>query len=140
MALREPSTFKQTRAHSLILETGIPGRETDAEMLLHLEETQHKCAKAKAGKVVGFFTKTIVVIQLPAWVRMGLTPAPKGCSLMERCFACCGTCSIFHIDALMTSPVASWLWTQETNQSMFRIVPLKAGYRDTQLLQRPRAH
>lgn len=42
----------------------------------------------------------------------------KGCSLMERHFACCGTCSIFHIDALMRSPVAPWLWTQETNQRL----------------------
>lgn len=77
MAPRDPSTFKQTRAHSRLLETGIPGRGTDAEMLLNLEETQHKCARAKAGKAVGFLTKIIAVIQLPAWVPMGLTPAPR---------------------------------------------------------------
>lgn len=58
------------------METGIPGRGTDAEMLLNLEETQHKCAKAKARKAVAFFTKTVVVIQLLGWVHTGLTPAP----------------------------------------------------------------
>lgn len=46
-------------------------------MLLNLEETQHKCAKAKVGKVVGFFTKTIAAIQLLVWVCTGLTPAPR---------------------------------------------------------------
>lgn len=77
MAPRDPSTFKQTRAHSLLLETGISSTGTDVEMLLNLEETQHICAKVKTGKVVGFFTKTIAVIRLPVWVHMGLTPAPR---------------------------------------------------------------
>lgn len=77
MTPRDPSTFKQTRAHSLLLETGIPGTGTDAEMLLNLEETQHKYAKVKTGKVVGFFIKTIAVLWLPAWVHMGLTLAPR---------------------------------------------------------------
>lgn len=49
-------------------------------MLLNLEENQHKCAKAKAGKAAAFFTKTIAVIQLLGWVHTGLTPAP-GASL-----------------------------------------------------------
>lgn len=46
-------------------------------MLLNLEEPQHKYAKVKTGKVVGFFTKTVAVIWLLVWVRMGLTPAPR---------------------------------------------------------------
>lgn len=37
------------------LEVWIPDRGTDTETLLNLKETQYKDAKAKAGKVVGFF-------------------------------------------------------------------------------------
>lgn len=53
----------------------------------------------------------------------GADSCSKGCSLMERHFACCGTCSIFHKDALMRSPAAPWPWTQETNQRCLVLFP-----------------
>lgn len=46
-------------------------------MLLNLEKTRHKRTKAKAGKIVGFFTNTIVVIQLLGQVCTGLAPAQR---------------------------------------------------------------
>lgn len=100
-------------------------------MLLNLEETQHKCAKAKAGKCVSFLTKLLLWYSswhgyIWGWLLL------QGLLSHGKAF-----CLLWHLQYFS-------YWCPDEVPSCTMAVdsgdPPKAGYRNIQLLPRPKAH